>query len=175
MPPSNTPTTSNILPPISSTPIVDSRGILTPAGLNLFQQMWAGVFGGSGITPGVFLLGLSNNVNFNVSGDTPIALTLPTGAIGWRAALGLIYGTQGAFSAAHAGLFQLAFQQGTILLGQTALSGISAVGANTPGAALAFTPGQTAIWTYKTIYLNVGTPQGATALGNFYLYGHPVY
>jgi hypothetical protein len=33
----------------------------------------------------------------------------------------------------------------------------------------------TAIWTYSTIFLNVGTAQGAAALGNFYLYGYPVF
>lgn len=37
------------LPPISNDAIVDSRGFLTPLGLNLFQQLWAGVFGTGGI------------------------------------------------------------------------------------------------------------------------------
>ena len=76
---------------------------------------------------------------------------------------------------AHAGLYSVAFKQGVTLLGQTALSGITAIGINTPGATTSLTPGNTAVWNYSTIYLNVGTPQGATSQGNFYLYGYPVY
>lgn len=40
---------STALPPISGTPFVDSRGVLTVAGLNLIQQIWAGVFGTGGV------------------------------------------------------------------------------------------------------------------------------
>src|SRR5580693_1890441 len=108
-------TAGTILPPTAITPIVDQRGILTPTGLNLFQQIWAGVFGGSGITPGLFLLGSLDNINFNVTGDKEIPLTLPVGSIGWRAALGMVFGTSGSFSTAQAGIYQLAFQQGTVL------------------------------------------------------------
>ena len=167
--------TGPILPPISGTPIVDARGHLTLAGLNLFQQIWAGIYGGGSVTPGLFLLGFADGINFNVAGDKPITLTLPVGAIGWRAAVGLVYGTSGSFTTARAGIYSLAFQQGAVLLGQTALSGIIATGLNTAGAVTTFTPGVTAIWNYSKIYLNVGTAQGAASQGNFYLYGYPVY
>ena len=166
---------SVILPPISNTPFVQPNYCLTVTGLNIFQQIWAAVFGGGGITPGLFLLGFSDGINFNVAGDKPINLNLPAGAIGWRAALGMVYGTSGSFSAAEAGLYSLAFKGGTTLIGQTALSGITATGPNVAGATASLTPGTTAIWNYSTIYLNVGTAQGATSQGNFYLYGYPVY
>lgn len=155
--------------------MVNQDGTLTVSGLNLFQQIWAGVFGGSGIVPGLFLLGYSDNINFNVAGDKPINLNLPSGSIGWLASLGLIYGTGGSFTTAKVGIYQLAFRQGKTLLGQTALSAITATGLNTSHAAASLTPEDTTIWTYSTIYLNVGTAQGATSQGNFYLYGFPVY
>lgn len=176
MPASQTPSPpSAILPPLAGIQMVEPNGSFTIAGLNLFQQLWAGVFGGSGITPGLFLLGYLDGINFNVAGDKAINLNLPTGSIGWRAALGMVYGTSGSFSTAKAGLYSVAFEQGTTLLGQTALSGITATGLNTPAAVASLTPGTTAIWTYSTIYLNVGTAQGAASQGNYYLYGYPVY
>lgn len=163
------------LPPVAGVQVVQPNGQFTPAGLSLIQQIWAGVFGGSGITPGLFLLGFSDKINFNVAGDKPINLTLPVGAIGWRTSLGLVYGTAGSFSAAHAGIYSLPFRQGVTLIGQTALSGITATGPNTPGAVTILNPDVTAIWTYTTVYFNVGTAQGATSQGNFYLYGYPAY
>ena len=165
----------NILPPIANTPIVDQNGILTSAGLNLIQQIWTGVFGSGAVVPGLFLLGYLDAINFNVAGDKEISLTLPPGSIGWRAALGMVLGTSGAFTTAKAGLYSLAYQQGIALIGQTALSGITATGLNTPGAVTSLNPGLTAVWKYDTIYLNVGTAQGAASQGNFYLYGYPVY
>jgi hypothetical protein len=163
------------LPPFSFGPFVSPSGVLTAAALNFLQQLWAAAFAGGGITPGIFLLGYSDAINFNVAGDKPITLSIPAGAIGWHAALGLVYGTSGSFSTAKAGLYSLAFTQGTVLLGQTALSGITATGINTPGATTNLTPGTTAIWNYSTLYLNVGTAQGATSQGNFYLFGYPAY
>lgn len=37
------------LPPIANEAIVDGRGFLTPLGLNLFQLMWAGIYGTNSI------------------------------------------------------------------------------------------------------------------------------
>jgi len=167
--------TTPTLPPLSFAPFVNQADILTAPALNFLQQLWAAAFAGGGITPGLFLFGFLDGINFNVAGDKTIALTLPAGAIGWRSALGLVFGTSGSFSTAQAGIYSLPFQQGTMLLGQTALSGIGATGFNAPGAVTALTPGTTAIWNYKTVYLNVGTAQGAASQGNFYLYGYPVY
>jgi hypothetical protein len=164
-----------VLPPITWTPFVDQDGRLTPTGLNLIQQIWTAAFGLGGITPGVLLLGYKDGINFNIAGDNAIPIALPTGAIGWRAALGIIFGTMGSFSATHAGLYSLAFTQGTTLIGQTALSGITATGFNTIGAVTPFTPNLTAVWNYSTLYLNVGPTQGAASQGNFYLYGYPAY
>jgi len=163
-----------VLPPVTSVAFVNPAGQLTPAGLNLFQQIWTAAFGLGGITPGVLLLG-SASVNFNIAGDNQVALALPSGAIGWRAAVGLIFGTMGSFSAAHAGLYSLPFTQGTILIAPTALSGITATGFNTAGAVTTFTPGLTTVWNYSTLQLHVGTAQGGDSQGNFYLYGYPVY
>lgn len=163
------------LPPLSFGPFVNQAAALTIPALSFLQELWTAAFAGGGITPGVFLLGYSDAINFNVAGDKPINISIPAGAIGWRASLGLVFGTSGSFSAAQAGLYSLAFEKGAVLLGQTALSGITATGLNTPGAVATLTPGQTAIWTYNTIYLNVGTAQGGTSQGNFYLYGYPVY
>jgi hypothetical protein len=164
-----------ILPPINRAPIVDENGFLTPSGLNLFQQIWTGVFGSGAVIPGLFLLGSAQSINFNVLGDTAINLTRPPGSIGWRAQLGMVFGTSGAFATARAGLYSLAFKNGTTLIGQTALSAITQIGINAPGALASLTPGTTAIWDYDTIYLNVGTAEGAASLGSFYLYGYPVY
>src|ERR1700678_1620110 len=122
------------LPPLSFGPFVNQAATLTVPALNFLQQLWTAAFAGGGITPGIFLLGYSDGINFNVDGDKPINLSIPAGAIGWRAALGLVYGTSGSFSAAEAGLYSLAFKAGVTLLGQTALSGITATGVNTPGA-----------------------------------------
>ena len=163
------------LPPLSFGPFVNQNAELTIPALNFLQQMWTAAFAGGGITPGLFLLGYSDGINFNLAGDKPITLSIPAGAIGWRAALGLVYGTSGSFSAAEAGLYSLAFTQGAALLTQTALSGITATGVNIPGAVTPLTPVQTAVWNYSTVYLNVGTAEGATSQGNFYLYGYPVY
>ena len=50
MPGPTTPAVASVvLPPISGTAIVDQSGHLTSAGLNLFQQIWAGVFGTGGV------------------------------------------------------------------------------------------------------------------------------
>src|SRR6185437_365230 len=105
------------LPPITWTPFVNQQGILSPAALNFLQQIWNAAFGLGGITPGVLLLGYKDQVNFNVAGDNQVALALPSGAIGWRPQLGVIFGTEGSFSAAHAGLYSLPFTQGTLLAG----------------------------------------------------------
>lgn len=162
-----------VLPPLTGLSIVDNQGHLTPAGLNLFQQIWTAAFGSGQAAPN--LLGYAAGINFNIAKDTQINLTLPTGAIGWRTALGMVLGTSGSFSTAKAGIYSVAFQQGATLVSQTALSGITATGLNTPGAVTTLNPGLTAIWTYSTIFLNVGTPQGAMSQGNFYLYGYPVF
>ena len=47
MPGPQTPAASSsaVLPPVSGIPIVDNLGHFTLAGLNLFQQLWAGIFG----------------------------------------------------------------------------------------------------------------------------------
>jgi hypothetical protein len=165
-----------VLPPIIWTPFVNpGTGELTPTALGVIQQIWTAAFGLGGITPGVLLLGSKSGINFNISGDNEIPLALPSGAIGWRPIVGLIFGTSGSFSHAQAGLYSLPFTQGTTLIGQTALSGITATGFNTTGAVTTFTPGLTTIWNYSTLYLNVGTAQGAASQGNFYLYGYPVY
>jgi hypothetical protein len=164
-----------VLPPIAQAPFVGPQGILTQSSLALLQQIWTAAFGLGGITPGVLLLGYKDAVNFNVAGDNQITLALPGGAIGWRPQLGIVFGTQGSFSAAHAGLYSLPFTQGTLLAGPAALSGITATGFNTPNANVSLTPNATVIYNYTTLYLNVGTPQGGTSLGNFYLYGYPVF
>lgn len=163
------------LPPLSFGPFVNQADTLTIPALNFLQQLWTAAFAGGGITPGLFLFGFLDNINFNVAGDKAITLTLPAGAIGWRSALGMVFGTSGSFSTAQAGIYSLPFTQGVTLLGPTALSGITATGFNTPGAVTSLTLGTTAIWNYKTVYLNVGTAQGAASQGNFYLYGYPVY
>ena len=163
------------LPPLSFGPFVNQAGTLSLAALAFLQELWTAAFAGGGVTPGLFLLGYSDEINFNVTGDKAITLALPGGAIGWRAAFGMVFGTSGTFATAQAGLYSLAFTQGVTLIGQTALSAITATGLNTPGAVASLTPGQTAIWTYDTIYLNVGTPEGGPSLGNFYLYGYPAY
>ena len=54
-------------------------------------------------------------------------------------------------------------------------AGITATGFNATGAVVTLNLDPTAIWTYSTIYLNVGTAQGGASLGNFYLYGYPVF
>jgi hypothetical protein len=162
-----------VLPPIFGAPIVDGQGHLTTIGINLFQQIWTAAFGGGQSAPN--LLGYLDAINFNVAKDNQINLILPTGAIGWRTALGMIFGTNGSFTTAKAGIYSVGFQQGVTLVGQTALSGITATGLNTAGAVTTLNPNVTAIWTYKTIFLNVGTAQGATSQGNFYLYGYPVF
>jgi hypothetical protein len=162
-----------VLPPLTGVPIVDSQGHLNPTGLNLFQQIWTAAFGSGEIAPN--LLGYLDAINFNVAQDNTINLILPVGTIGWRAALGIVFGTSGSFTTAKAGIYSVAFQKGATLVGQTALSGITAIGPNTPGAVTVLNPNLTAIWTYSTIFLNVGTAQGGASLGNFYLYGYPVF
>jgi hypothetical protein len=167
--------TSPTLPPLSFGPFVNQADTLTIPALNFLQQLWAAAFAGGGITPGVFLLGYSDGINFNLAGDKPITLSIPAGAVGWRPLLGMVWGTQGSFTTAKAGLYSLPFLQGTTLLGQTALSAITAVGFNVADVTANLTPTASAIFNFGTIYLNVGTAQGGTSRGNFYLYGYPVY
>ena len=162
-----------VLPPLTGIPIVDNEGRLTSIGINLFQQIWGAAFGSGSAAPN--LLGYSDAVNFGVTGDTPITLSLPTKAIGWRSALGMVFGTSGSFTVARAGLYSVASQQGSVLVGQTALSGITAIGFDATGAVVSLNPNTSAIWTFNTIYLNVGTAQNGASLGNFYLYGYPVF
>ncbi len=169
------PASTAILPPVGGVQMVEPNGTFTPAGLGLFQQLWTAVFSGGAVTPGAFLLGFLDNINFNVKKDNQIVLNLPVGAVGWRPLLGMVWGTQGSFTTAKAGIYSVAFEQGTTLLGQTALSAITAVGFNVANVVANLTPTATAIFNFKTIYLNVGTAQGATSQGNFYLYGYPVY
>lgn len=162
-----------VLPPLTGIPIVDNEGRLLSNGLNLFQQLWTAAFGSGSAAPN--LLGYSDAINFNVVGDTAISLSLPTKAIGWRSALGMVFGTSGIFTTATAGIYSVASQQGAMLVGQKALSGITATGFNATGSVVTLNPDSTAIWTYSTIYLNVGTAQNGASLGNFYLYGYPVF
>lgn len=165
-----------VLPPIGQAPFVNPQILTpTPSSLALLQQIWNAAFGLGGITPGILLLGYLDNINFNASGDNEITLALPSGSIGWCPQFGMVFGTQGSFSAAHASLYQLPFTQGHQLVAPTALSGITATGFNAPGAVTAMTPGAITIWNYTTLYLNVGTVQGGLSVGNFYLYGYPVF
>lgn len=165
-----------VLPPIGQAPFLNPQILtLTPASLALLQQIWTAAFGLGGITPGLLLLGYSDNVNFNVAGDTQISLALPSGAIGWQAANALVFGTQGSFTTAKAGLYSLANQGGTTLLAQRALSAITTTGFNVSSAVAGMTPGGSVIYNFTSIFLNVGTAQGGTSLGNFYFYGYPVF
>src|SRR5579864_729819 len=99
MPASQTPSPPpNILPPLAGIPVVQENRAFTEPALNLIQQLWAAVFGGGGLTPGIVLLGFADNINFNLAGDKRINLNLPSGAIGWQAAKGIVFGTSGSFS-----------------------------------------------------------------------------
>src|SRR5580704_17782785 len=116
------------LPPLSFGPFVNQAGTLSLAALAFLQELWTAAFAGGGVTPGLFLLGYSDDINFNVAGDNPITLALPAVAIGWRANTAIVFGTSGAFSTAQAGLYSQPFQNGVTLKGQTALSELTATG-----------------------------------------------
>jgi hypothetical protein len=139
--------------------------------------------GGIQTSPAVMLLGYADGINCNATGDTPIPLTLPSGAIGWRVTGGTTanssafwyQATGSSATTAKIGIYSAASQGGTQLLGQTNPN-LSASGTNTASAVTGtITPGINTLWTFTTIYLNVGTAQGATCTGNFYLYGEPAF
>jgi hypothetical protein len=125
------------------------------------------------------LLGYAKGVNLNVTGDTQIALTLPSGVTQWRqdSLAGYeVEGITGSFSTAQVGLYTAASQGGTALATQQAVSGITTVSPNTAGASVALTAaiGSTAIMNFAgPLYFNVGTAQGGTATANIYIWGRP--
>lgn len=126
--------------------------------------------------PATTLIGYADGINCNATGDTTITLTLPPGVIGWRITSGLWYQITGSSATtARVGIYSAASQGGTVLQSQTNPNAAS-TGINTPGAVSStIFPAVGAVWNYTTIYLNVGTAQGATCTANWYLFGYPMY
>ena len=109
------------------------------------------------------------NVNFNVTGDTVITVRIPAAHYSVRRLA--VKGLTGTFGTAKAGLYTAASAGGAVIAAQQTIT-ISSVADNTVGDEFVLTLGLISL-TETTLYLNIGTPQGAAATGNVYLYLQP--
>jgi len=115
-------------------------------------------------------------INFNATGDTPITITLPSGFTTYNLTSAIVIGSSGTFGTGKIGIYTAVSQGGQVLVNQTSPS--LTVGTNTIGngqsLSLAANVSGTAL-TLTTLYLNVGTAQGATSTGNVILSIRPLY
>lgn len=130
--------------------------------------------GGGVFSP--YMIGMAKNININATGDTALTVTLPTGAIGYRVQTIWTYGVSGsAFSTARFGIYTAASAGGTAIMASAAPS-VTASGLSTSGAINIQTVAQTTtVFTQTTLYVNVGTPQGAAATISIFITAHPVF
>lgn len=131
--------------------------------------------GGTGTAngPSAVLLGYAKAINLNAIADTAITLTIPAGAT-FRIQAGVLVnnGTTASLTTARVGVFSAAGGGGSALFADQAVSAITTNAVNTNAASLnlAIALGAAAL-NFTTVYLRVGTAQGAAASGDFYLYG----
>jgi hypothetical protein len=125
--------------------------------------------GGTAKPYGLFLAGFADNVNCNATGDTAITITSPT--TNYKIQSIQVQGISGAWSSAQIGLFTGASQGGTTISSQAAISTIN--NANAATSSSLFTTAQ-ALTNYflnnTTLFLNVGSAQGAACVINYYIY-----
>jgi hypothetical protein len=120
-----------------------------------------------------FLAGSATRVNCNATGDTAIAITLPTGITYWRVNSVYIVAEAGSFTTAKAGLYTAtgAGGQAFFSTAQQPLSGLTTTSVNVAGNILQ--PGLVGQIKLNlgTLYFNVGTAQGGTSTVNVYVIG----
>ncbi|MGA3308680.1 MAG: hypothetical protein ABSD08_08700 [Xanthobacteraceae bacterium] len=111
------------------------------------------------------------SVNLNSTGDTAITINLPTGITNYKVLEMLVWNASTSLTTAKMGLYTAASQGGTNVIAQTALSAVTNTSANSTSSSTSIAgSGVATIWlTATTLYLNVGTAQGATATANFTL------
>lgn len=121
-----------------------------------------------GPAPGFVYLPVKG-VNLNSTGDTQVTVLSPPGITTFLVnSVVILNGSIATITTAKFGLYTAASQGGTTIITQTAL----ALTSNTPGAAggaqsIGATNANTAFYTSSSLFLNIGTSQGAAATADF--------
>jgi hypothetical protein len=127
--------------------------------------------------PAVMIGGYVDNVNFNAANtDTPIAITLPAGIANYKINGVIIANASASLTTATVGLFTAPGGAGTAIL-----SGGSAITVSTGSANinnnvqfLSINNAVTQSFNLSTLYLRVGTAQGAAATASVVIYIWPL-
>ncbi|MGD1035907.1 MAG: hypothetical protein ABR878_01685 [Roseiarcus sp.] len=117
---------------------------------------------------------VARNVNLNALGDTPIAVPpLPNGFSRYKVNNVNIMNASTSLTTAKLGIYTAPSQGGYAIIGQTALSTITSSSPNTSGNSDA--PSVTTnCLNASTLYVNVGTAQGAAATADVALFVFPL-
>ncbi len=109
-------------------------------------------------------------VNLNALGDTQVAIPPPSAGI-TRYHVGTVYveNASTSLTTAKLGVYTAASQGGVAIVAQSALSSITTSAANTIGNEAQLTPSSTLSLNLSTLYINVGTAQGAAATADVVL------
>ena len=110
------------------------------------------------------LLGVVKGVNVNATGDTVIPIITATT---YSVANVIMTNASISLSAALAGVFTAPAAGGTAIVANAALSGLTG-----PTIVSQRTIASTVAQTSQTLYVNVGTAQGAAATVDVYVYGY---
>lgn len=121
------------------------------------------------LNQGYILGGRAAGVSCNTAGDTAITISSPS--TNWTVASLLAVMQTGAGGTARVGVYSAVSQGGTVLATQQALPAASGVNIASTVSSLTNTAG---FYAFTTVYLNVGTPQGATCTVNFYVFLRPL-
>jgi hypothetical protein len=110
----------------------------------------------------------AKGVNLNATGDTIVAVALPAGFTRYTIVGINVSHASVSLTTAHVGLFTAASQGGTAIAAEQALSGITATAAATAANGIALALALSNIWlSGASLFLNVGTAQGAAATADF--------
>jgi hypothetical protein len=119
----------------------------------------------------------ATGVDFNAgAADTEVAVYLPAGASRFRVQSASVSGASGSLTTATVGIFTAAGGGGeTIAADQAITVSTAAEDTNNNCMALALTHANTESYDVDTLYVRVGTPEGAAATGDVtvYLYAAP--
>jgi len=140
-----------------------------------------GADGGTWGTNGIFVGNIYYSirvpsVNLNSTGDTAITINLPTGWTRYRVDKLWVLHASTSLTTAKVGLYTAASQGGTALLttAQTALSPVTSTSENTAANDYSVPLTINISLNVATLYLNVGTAQGAPATADFIVAIYPM-
>ncbi len=116
-------------------------------------------------------------VNIDATGDTAVAISLPAGVTNYRIERIIVLNSTGALpSTAELGVYTAASEGGATIAAQQALSGITSQSPNVNDNALSLTltNNNTTVFNSATLYIHVGTAQGAAATADVIILLQPL-